>query len=110
MSASENTLFIHLTLVPWIAAAGELKTKPTQHSVRDLMQIGIQPDILICRSERPLSAEIKRKIALFCNVDFGCVIESPDVKSHLRDPASLPSRASIARSAAASDSRPRSPT
>jgi CTP synthase len=77
----DNALFIHLTLVPFIAAAGELKTKPTQHSVRELMQIGIQPDILICRSEQPLSAEIKRKIALFCNVDFGCVVESPDVKS-----------------------------
>ncbi|HET8650897.1 MAG TPA: CTP synthase [Gemmatimonadales bacterium] len=77
----DNALFIHLTLVPFIAAAGELKTKPTQHSVRDLMQIGIQPDFLICRSEQPLSAEIKRKIALFCNVDFGCVIESPDVES-----------------------------
>ena len=77
----ENAIFIHLTLVPWIAAAGELKTKPTQHSVRDLMQVGIQPDMLICRSERPLGAEIKRKIALFCNVDFTAVIESPDVKS-----------------------------
>jgi len=77
----ENALFIHLTLVPYIAAAGELKTKPTQHSVRDLMEIGIQPDFLVCRSERPLSDEIKRKIALFCNVDFGCVIESPDVAS-----------------------------
>jgi CTP synthase len=77
----ENALFIHLTLVPYIAAAGELKTKPTQHSVRDLMEIGIQPDILICRSEQPLAVEIKRKIALFCNVDFGCVIESPDVRS-----------------------------
>ncbi|HYF39601.1 MAG TPA: CTP synthase [Gemmatimonadales bacterium] len=77
----DNALFIHLTLVPYIAAAGELKTKPTQHSVRDLMEIGIQPDILICRSEQPLAIEIKRKIALFCNVDFGCVIESPDVSS-----------------------------
>jgi CTP synthase len=77
----ENAIFIHLTLVPWIAAAGELKTKPTQHSVRDLMQIGIQPDILICRSDHPLGADIKRKIALFCNVDFGCVVESPDVDS-----------------------------
>ena len=86
----DNALFIHLTLVPYIAAAGELKTKPTQHSVRDLMQIGIQPDILICRSEQPLSADIKRKIALFCNVDFGCVIESPDVQVDLRDPAPLP--------------------
>ncbi len=77
----DNALFIHLTLVPFIAAAGELKTKPTQHSVRDLMQIGIQPDLLVCRSERPISAEIKRKIAGFCNVDFECVIESPDVAS-----------------------------
>ena len=77
----DNALFMHLTLVPYIAAAGELKTKPTQHSVRELMQIGIQPDILVCRSERPLSADIKRKIALFCNVDFDCVIESPDVQS-----------------------------
>ena len=77
----ENALFVHLTLVPWIAAAGELKTKPTQHSVRDLMQVGIQPDMLICRSERPLNSDIKQKIALFCNVDFSAVIESPDVKS-----------------------------
>lgn len=77
----DNALFLHLTLVPYIAAAGELKTKPTQHSVRDLMQIGIQPDVLICRSEQPISAEIKRKIAGFCNVDFDCVIESPDVAS-----------------------------
>lgn len=75
----ENAIFIHLTLVPFISAAGEVKTKPTQHSVRDLMEIGIQPDILICRSERPLSEEVKRKIALFCNVEFGAVVESPDV-------------------------------
>ncbi len=77
----DNALFVHLTLVPYLAAAGELKTKPTQHSVRDLMQIGIQPDVLICRSEKPLEADIKRKISLFCNVDFGCVIESPDVQT-----------------------------
>jgi CTP synthase len=77
----DNALFMHLTLVPFIAAAGELKTKPTQHSVRELMQIGIQPDILVCRSEQPISADIKRKIALFCNVDFECVVESPDVRS-----------------------------
>ncbi len=75
----ESALFIHLTLVPFISAAGEVKTKPTQHSVRELMEIGIQPDLLICRTERPLSQEVKRKIALFCNVDFGAVIESPDV-------------------------------
>jgi len=77
----ENALFIHLTLVPYIAASGELKTKPTQHSVRELMEIGIQPDILICRADRPLSAELKRKIALFCNVDHDCVIESTDAET-----------------------------
>jgi CTP synthase len=75
----DNAIFIHLTLVPYIAAAGEVKTKPTQHSVRDLMEIGIQPDVLICRTERPLSEDVKRKIALFCNVDFGNVVESRDV-------------------------------
>src|SRR5881296_4317819 len=85
----ENAIFIHLTLVPFIAAAGEVKTKPTQHSVRELMEIGIQPDILICRTERALSEEIKRKIALFCNVDFGCVVESPDVKSIYEIPLKL---------------------
>src|SRR5688500_5233484 len=77
----ENAIFVHLTLVPFIAAAGELKTKPTQHSVRDLMEIGIQPDMLIVRTDRPISDDIKRKIALFCNVEFGCVIESPDVRT-----------------------------
>jgi CTP synthase len=75
----ESAIFVHLTLVPYIAAAGEVKTKPTQHSVRELMEIGIQPDFLICRAERPLTDDVKRKIALFCNVDFGAVIESPDV-------------------------------
>ena len=74
----EHAIFIHLTLVPFIAAAGEVKTKPTQHSVRELMEIGIQPDILICRTERALSEEVKRKIALFCNVEFGAVVESRD--------------------------------
>jgi CTP synthase len=77
----ENAMFMHLTLVPYIAAAGEVKTKPTQHSVRELMEIGIQPDILICRTERPLAEDVKRKIALFCNVEFGAVIESRDVQS-----------------------------
>src|SRR3989442_25357 len=85
----DNTLFIHLTLVPFIAATAELKTKPTQHSVRELMEIGIQPDILVCRTERALSEDIKRKIALFCNVDFGCVVESPDVKSIYEIPLKL---------------------
>ena len=77
----ENALFIHLTLVPYIAAAGELKTKPTQHSVRELMEIGIQPDIVICRSEKPLDEDIRRKIALFTNVEVEAVIEARDVKS-----------------------------
>jgi CTP synthase len=75
----EHTLFIHLTLIPYIAAAGELKTKPTQHSVRELMEIGIQPDALICRTDRRLSEELKRKIALFTNVDVAGVIEARDV-------------------------------
>ena len=74
-----NALFIHVTLVPYIAAAGELKTKPTQHSVRDLREIGIQPDILLCRSEKPLSRELRGKIALFCNVKETAVISAQDV-------------------------------
>jgi len=78
---TRNAMFVHLTLVPFISAAGEVKTKPTQHSVRELMQIGIQPDFLICRTERPLTDDVKRKIALFCNVDFGAVVESVDVPS-----------------------------
>ena len=75
----ENTLFVHLTYVPYIAAAGELKTKPTQHSVKDLLQIGIQPDILLCRTDRFLTDEIKRKIALFCNLRIEAVITAKDV-------------------------------
>jgi CTP synthase len=74
-----NALFIHVTLVPYIAAAGELKTKPTQHSVRDLREIGIAPDILLCRSEKPLSRELRSKIALFCNVKETAVISAQDV-------------------------------
>src|SRR3954469_924905 len=77
----ENTLFVHLTLVPWIAAAQELKTKPTQHSVKELRAIGVQPDILLCRSERPIPEELKEKIALFCDVDVNGVITARDVKS-----------------------------
>ncbi|MGH7474672.1 MAG: CTP synthase [Longimicrobiales bacterium] len=75
----EHTIFIHLTLIPFVAAAGELKTKPTQHSVRELMEIGIQPDVLICRTEHELSDDLKRKIALFTNVDPAGVIEAKDV-------------------------------
>ena len=72
---------MHVTLVPWIAAAQELKTKPTQHSVKELRAIGIQPDILLCRSERFIPQEMKEKIALFCDVDVEAVITARDVKS-----------------------------
>ena len=75
----ENTLYIHLTLVPFIGTAGELKTKPTQHSVRDLRSIGIQPDVLLCRTDRFLDSDIKRKIALFCDVPEEAVITAKDV-------------------------------
>ena len=75
----ENTLYIHLTLVPFIGTAGELKTKPTQHSVRDLRSIGIQPDVLLCRTDRFLDQDIKRKIALFCDVPEEAVITAKDV-------------------------------
>jgi CTP synthase len=77
----DNSLYVHLTLVPFIGAAGELKTKPTQHSVRDLRAIGIQPDILLCRTDRFLDQDIKRKIALFCDVDEEAVITAKDVSS-----------------------------
>ncbi|MDP9267396.1 MAG: CTP synthase [Acidobacteriota bacterium] len=77
----ENTLFVHVTLVPWISAAQELKTKPTQHSVKELLSIGIQPDILLCRTDRFLSKDIKGKIALFCNVEDDAVITAKDVAS-----------------------------
>ncbi|MGB2960785.1 MAG: CTP synthase, partial [Candidatus Omnitrophota bacterium] len=76
-----NSLFIHLTLIPYIKSAGEMKTKPTQHSVGKLREIGIQPDILLCRSEHPISKEAREKIALFCNVDKEKVILALDVKS-----------------------------
>jgi CTP synthase len=77
----ENTLYIHLTLVPYIQTAGELKTKPTQHSVKELREIGIQPDILLCRTDRMLSPDIKAKIALFCNVDKDAVITARNVET-----------------------------
>src|SRR5882757_7942656 len=77
----ENTVFVHVTLVPWIAAAQELKTKPTQHSVKEMLSIGIQPDILLCRSDRALSKEMKSKIALFCDVDEEAVVTASDVRS-----------------------------
>ncbi len=76
-----DTLVIHLTLIPYLAAAGELKTKPTQHSVKMLLEYGIQPDILVCRTERSLTQEIRKKIALFCNVNSNAVIESIDAST-----------------------------
>jgi len=80
-AGKENVIYIHLTLVPYIATAGEVKTKPTQHSVKELRSIGIQPDILLCRTDRYLSKEIKAKIALFCNVGVDAVITAKDVES-----------------------------
>jgi CTP synthase len=88
---AENVVFAHLTLVPFIATAGELKTKPTQHSVKEMLSIGIQPDILICRSDRPLGADLKAKIALFCNVAESCVISAPDVGNIYEVPMTLAS-------------------
>lgn len=76
-----NSLVIHLTLIPYLAAAGELKTKPTQHSVKTLLEYGIQPDILVCRTEHHLSQDIRRKIALFCNVNINAVVESIDAST-----------------------------
>jgi CTP synthase len=85
----ENAIFMHLTLIPYIAAAGELKTKPTQHSVRELMQIGIQPHILVCRTEHPLDDEIRNKIALFTNVPLDGVVEARDVETIYQVPIEL---------------------
>ncbi len=80
-TGSSNSLVIHLTLVPYLAAAGELKTKPTQHSVKMLLEYGIQPDILVCRTEHHLNNELRKKIALFCNVNINAVIESIDAST-----------------------------
>ncbi|EDM36868.1 CTP synthetase [Pedobacter sp. BAL39] len=78
---TSNAIVIHLTLIPYLAAAGELKTKPTQHSVKALLEYGIQPDILVCRTERPINQDIRKKIALFCNVNINAVIESADAST-----------------------------
>jgi CTP synthase len=85
----ENTIFVHVTLVPFIATAGELKTKPTQHSVKEMLSIGIQPDLLLCRSDRPLPREMKAKIALFCNIPEQCVITARDVDTIYAVPVTL---------------------
>lgn len=78
---SQNVLVVHLTLIPYLAAAKELKTKPTQHSVKELLRSGIQPDILVCRTEHSLTNDIRRKLALFCNVDYDSVIEARDAET-----------------------------
>jgi CTP synthase len=78
---SNNALVIHLTLIPYLKAAGELKTKPTQHSVKELLSSGVQPDILVCRTERPLPLDIRKKLALFCNVHLNSVIEAIDAET-----------------------------
>jgi CTP synthase len=80
-AGSNNAIVIHLTLIPFLAAAGELKTKPTQHSVKMLLEYGIQPDILVCRTEHHISQDIRKKIALFCNVNINAVVESVDAKT-----------------------------
>ena len=85
----KNTLFIHLTLVPYMRASDEIKTKPTQHSVKELRTIGIQPNIIICRSEQPLPFDQRKKISLFCNVPFENVIETVDVKTIYEAPISF---------------------
>jgi CTP synthase len=85
----KNALFIHLTLVPYLKASDEIKTKPTQHSVKELRSLGVQPDIIICRSERPIPLEHRKKISLFCNVDIKNVIETVDVKTIYEAPISF---------------------
>lgn len=85
----DSVCTIHLTLVPYLAAAGELKTKPTQHSVQNLMQAGVHPDIIVCRSEKELSEDLRNKVARFCNVKPGCVIESIDAPSIYQVPLNM---------------------
>src|SRR5579884_2931911 len=86
---AENAIFVHVTLVPFIPTAGELKTKPTQHSVKEMLSIGIQPDLLLCRSDRVLPHEMKARIALFCNIPEQCVITARDVDTIYAVPVNL---------------------
>jgi CTP synthase len=99
----DNYCFIHLTLVPYVAAAGEIKTKPTQHSVKELREIGIQPDVLLCRADRPLPEDERRKIALFTNVAVEAVISAYDVDSIYKIRRCCTARASTRSSAASWD-------
>ena len=105
----ENTLFIHLTLVPFIKTAGEMKTKPTQHSVKELREIGIQPDILLCRTEEFLPAALKDKIALFCNVEKDAVITAKDVDNIYAVPLTFNREGLDEKITRCSTSGPRSP-
>ena len=82
-------MVVHLTLIPYLNAAGELKTKPTQHSVKSLLELGVQPDVLVCRTEQPLTGEIKRKLALFCNVQGNAVIEARDLSTIYEVPMAM---------------------
>lgn len=84
-----NSMVVHLTLIPYLKAAGELKTKPTQHSVKSLLELGVQPDVLVCRTEHPLTADIKRKLALFCNVQGNAVIEARDLSTIYEVPLAM---------------------
>lgn len=84
-----NSMVVHLTLIPYLKAAGELKTKPTQHSVKSLLELGVQPDVLVCRTEHPLTADIKRKLALFCNVQGNAVIEALDLSTIYEVPLAM---------------------
>ena len=77
----KRAINLHLTYVPYLKAAGELKTKPTQHSVKELQSVGIQPDVLVLRTEKHLDDDIRKKVAAFCNVDFDCVVQSEDLPS-----------------------------
>ncbi|MGF7183968.1 CTP synthase [Desulfitispora alkaliphila] len=88
----ENVMYIHVTLVPYLKAAGEVKTKPTQHSVKELRSIGIQPDVIICRSEEPIPTEMEEKLALFCDIDKEAVIQAVDAKSIYEVPLTLESQ------------------
>lgn len=85
----ENVLYIHVTLIPYLAKSGEMKTKPTQHSVKELLSVGIQPDIIVCRTEQPISEDMKYKISLFCNVEKDCVIQNLDAETLYQVPLML---------------------
>ena len=85
----ENCLYIHVTLIPYLSKGGEMKTKPTQHSVKELLSIGIQPDMIVCRTEHEISQDMKDKLALFCNVDEDCIIQNMDAESLYEIPIML---------------------